>query len=533
MLDQLRPQINHIFARLDAGEIVPHARPLSRIVAPTVAAALAGSQLAFDLKQAPDQKTRKKVLIRDLLTMGGIIVGLAITGKILNRIYGAANHLHLPGLAHEHGEKAAEVVKKELKAAKDRVISLFKSPKCDHAGEGVVRLQSMAFGGILGGGLGGVLGDQINGEDIKKTSGYKLKEGLFQYIGNITFCTVSILYIGKWGRTFAEKHAEKIIKNGGEALKTFIGKNKTLLESLQEKEMGNLKTIPGAASESFETYWLMAKKDLHSLKHELEHLHEHTEQNPAGLTRLIKDFAKLKTEHQGSNSFIEGVQRYLGDEFGDRLAAKEGTALVKEINTELLPQLGKLFKEDQKAEATKLFQEFYSKHMLKDLKSVSKNDSQITEIAKECLALAGERLGIIAGLFTGVIGGAFASNAVNRGLTNTLNLPEGSEVNGLFNGEGHNSKGWMEGTVGNRGIHWWDAILHLDDVPTALYIAGVHSVESFINVLYGISGFLTGTAGTNYSKPHHENRFKFKGQSNHHNYQPLRRHHQGYSQFHH
>ncbi len=545
MLDQLRPKINHFFARLDASEIVPHARPISRFVAPAIAAGIASTQLAIDLKNAPDQPTRKKVLIRDLLVMGGIIAGLAVTGRLLTLKYGVANHLHLPGIAHDHGEKAVKVAEKVLKSAKERVTSLFKSPKCDHAGEGVVRLQSMAFGGIAGGGLGGVLADWFNGEDVKKTSAFKLKEGLFQYIGNITFCTLSILYLGRWGRKVAEKHGEKLLKVAGEKLEAFAGKTKTLLTSLEKEEVGNLKTIPGAASESFETYWLMAQKNVSHLKHELEHLGHHAKDNPQGLTRLIENFDMSKagkagkagkvgrTGHESTDSFLQGIQRYLGDEFGDTLAGKGGTALIKEINTELLPQLGRLFTEGNKAEATRVFQKFYSRHLLNDLNTVTKNKSQIIDVAQERLALGGERVGIIAGLFTGVIGGAFASNAVNRVLTDTLNLPEGHEINGLFSGH-HQSGGWMEGTVGERGIHWWDAILHLDDVPTALYIAGVHSVEAFINVLYGISGLLTGMAGTDYKTPQPKNNFKFEGNSPDHSsqpYQPVRRDHRAYSRF--
>ncbi len=537
MLNQLLPQFNHFFARLDAGEIVPHARPLARVIAPSIAAALASTQLAIDLKNAPDRKTQKKVLIRDLLAMGGIIVGLIAASRALRWHYGVSNHLHLPGIAHEHAEKAANTAKKILKTSHERITALFKSPKCDHAGEGVVRLQSMAFGGILGGGLGGLLADRINGEDLRRMAGFKLKEGLFQYIGNITFCTVSILAIGKLGRYWAEKYAESILKKGMKTLEVFKEKTEKHLKNLMEKEVGDLNTLPGSASESFETYWLMATKDQRTLRHEFHHLADHAKhqghENPKALTRLLDQMKTTPIKYSpDTRLFQEGLLRYLNDEFGERLAGRQGNVLLNEISTELLPTLGKLFESGNKKEATRVFREFYTRQIQADLKTVTQEKRHLFDIAKERFAIFGERIGIVAGLFTGIIGGAFASNAINKGLTDVLNLPEGHEVNGLFSGHDQ-GKGWMEGTVGERGIHWWDAILHLDDWPTALYIAGVHSVESFINVLYGISGMLTGMAGTDYKTPRFQpSQGKNRGfYPNSSGYSPLSRNHRTYSRF--
>ena len=42
------------------------------------------------------------------------------------------------------------------------------------------------------------------------------------------------------------------------------------------------------------------------------------------------------------------------------------------------------------------------------------------------------------------------------------------------------SAGWGgHGKLGERGIHWWDAILHVDDWPSALYLAGVIVVRVY------------------------------------------------------
>lgn len=517
MLDQVRSQFNHYFARLDAGEVVRGAQPIRRVAAPAVATGLGVAQLAYDLKHAPNAETKRKVLVRDVLVIGGILAGLAGATVLLKRMFKPA-HLHLPGIAHHHHhgpatpfEKWVDAIGKKLKnglpflkspsghthahthqnnQALARVTALFKSPKCDHGVEGATRLQTLAAGGILGGGIGGLLGDTINGEDLGKTAPVKLKEGLFQYIGNITFCTVSILAFGILGR----KAAQKLVSGEGDTLtRRLAEKTKTLLSKLGEKEIGHLQTVPGAASESLETFLLMARKNPEELSHLIGHAHSHTK----GLDTLLKGFPRLKTGVRETDLFLEGIQRYLGEEFGDRLTGQSAKSFMKEVNEDLLPQLGKLFQAGKDAELRSTFQRFYSRQIRTDLEVAAQDHHALTEVARERFRIKGERIGIIGGLFAGILGGAVASNGLNRFLTEALNLPKGHEVNGLFSNHS-SAHGWMEGKIGDRGIHWWDAILHLDDWPTALYIAGVHSVEAFINVLYGISGFLTGTAGTDY-----------------------------------
>ncbi len=547
MLDQVRPQINHLFARLDAGEVVRGAQPIRRVAAPAVAAGLSVAQLAYDLKQAPNGEMKRKVFIRDILVLGGILAGLAGAGILLRRMF-KPSHLHLPGIAHNHHhgavtpfEKFMESAGKKLKElvpflkgkgghahnhanegskAVARVTSLFKSPKCDHGVEGATRLQTLAAGGILGGALGGILGDTVNGENIGKTAPVKLKEGLFQYIGNITFCTLSILAFGILGK----KAAQKILGGEGSALtQKLADKTKTLLGKLGEKEIGHLQTVPGAASEAMETYLLMARKNPKELSHLISHAHSHTK----GLDSLLKGLPKLKTGQKETDTFIEGMQRYIGEEFGDRLAEKSAKSFIKEVNEDLLPRLGKLFSEGKDAELRTAFREFYSRQIRDDLKLAAGDAHALTSIARDRFSIKSERVGIVGGLFAGVIGGAIASNKLNEFLTHTLNLPSGHKVNGLFSNHSH-AHGWMEGKIGDRGIHWWDAILHLDDWPTALYIAGVHSVEAFINVLYGISGFLTGTAGTDYQG---FKRVKTFFMPKHDHYSPLHRQHRLYHQF--
>jgi len=120
----------------------------------------------------------------------------------------------------------------------------------------------------------------------------------------------------------------------------------------------------------------------------------------------------------------------------------------------------------------------------------------------------GDVIGAVSGVLVGIFGGAVVSNAINSGLSAAFGLPKTHNMTGLFSkvhnhhGQASDGDGVGAGALGTRGIHWWDAGMHLDDLPTALYMAGMHVIESAIQLLYGMSGFMTGNAGTDYTRSH-------------------------------
>lgn len=92
------------------------------------------------------------------------------------------------------------------------------------------------------------------------------------------------------------------------------------------------------------------------------------------------------------------------------------------------------------------------------------------------------RTGIIgAGLSIGIFGGGHLANWLGRNYVNPFfDKMQGKPTAGLST------------TDGKRKIEWSDAILHLDDVPTAMALAGVKIVEPFIPLFFAFSGYRTG-----------------------------------------
>ena len=81
-----------------------------------------------------------------------------------------------------------------------RLAPLFSKTGHDHGVAGFVLLESMAAGSMLGGATMGVVADAINKEDLKETASMKVKEGIFQFVGNVTFCTAAILGVSTLGK---------------------------------------------------------------------------------------------------------------------------------------------------------------------------------------------------------------------------------------------------------------------------------------------------------------------------------------------
>ncbi len=476
-LSGLKARINHRLARLDAQEGLAHVAPLKRRLAPAIAAGLGATLMLNNYNHAIDEPARRKTLIRDGLVIAGTVAGLLAGWRFagsemahklasrLGRLLGEKGHVH------EHVEEVAgQVVKTVVHHAHDhageltlraglldRLGNLIKPEMHDHGAEGFIKLTSIAAGAILGGGVSGLAADAINGEDLKKTGSMKIKEGIFQFVGNITFCTAAILFFAKGGQLLGQALA----KSGWfqKAARQSVLKT---ARTMAEKAPGAYELMPTSITNAVETLL----KDKHGpaevlhkldelLAHEVPHLGDAARKSLMASLEAPLAAGKHGEIHDKVRHFVtEGIrQDFARLAQADQLAAGEAAPLLHDLD-----RLGAM-----KAE----------------------NQSKL--------------LGVLLGLVTGVVGGAWTSNHVNQFLSDKLGLAKGHSDAKLFSsGE---SKGLGAGTLGDRGIHWWDAILHIDDWPSALYLAGVQSLESIIGILYGISGYLTGTAGTDYTAP--------------------------------
>jgi len=93
-------------------------------------------------------------------------------------------------------------------------------------------------------------------------------------------------------------------------------------------------------------------------------------------------------------------------------------------------------------------------------------------------------VGIGAGLSLGIFGGGVIANKLGTKVINPLcDKIQGKEPQ---------PQSQTDPNQGKRKIEFWDAILHLDDVPTALALAGLEIVEPFIPLFFGFSGYRTG-----------------------------------------
>jgi len=94
------------------------------------------------------------------------------------------------------------------------------------------------------------------------------------------------------------------------------------------------------------------------------------------------------------------------------------------------------------------------------------------------------RVGVVgAGLSLGILGGGAIANTIGARWINPLINKFGSGGAQTANQPPQNDK---------RKIEFWDAILHLDDVPTAMVFAGVEILRPFIPLFFAFSGYRTG-----------------------------------------
>ena len=95
------------------------------------------------------------------------------------------------------------------------------------------------------------------------------------------------------------------------------------------------------------------------------------------------------------------------------------------------------------------------------------------------------RTGIIgSGLSIGIFGGSHLANWLGRNYVNPFFDKLQGKPDARLTGE--------LPTDGKRKIEWSDWILHLDDLPTAMALAGVKIVEPFIPLFFAFSGYRTG-----------------------------------------
>lgn len=126
------------------------------------------------------------------------------------------------------------------------------------------------------------------------------------------------------------------------------------------------------------------------------------------------------------------------------------------------------------------------------------------------------RFGIIgAGLSLGIVGGGFIANAIGRAVVNPYfewrdqGKPDGSFVN-WWKAQREAAEGKPKA---NRKVEFWDAILHLDDLPMALALAGVQILEPFIPLFFALSGYRTGIGYRNDKDHGHRDNSSFTGSS--------------------
>lgn len=483
-------RLNHLLTRADVWEKSSKA-PIRRWVMPITATALAGAVISSDLHHTDTLENRNKVLKRDGLAIAGSAIGIttgialaksrfgAVSAHKLAKLLGREVDFHHMPLSkgaidyvkrqpwgkellehhHHHGEELAT-----HQQLGKRLSQLFKTQAHDHGIPGILMLEAMAAGSILGGIGGGTIADRLNGENLKLTLPAKLYESVFQFMGNITLCTVAIL-AGSWVGKGAARQALKTSSVQSLTEKRLM----RYLSKITNNEKNDLRRVPTGFTEAFERSWLKLRNKRNNsvarkqFQHDLMHW---VESYYPAKTSQYKEFDRLLTKQLGKKELNISRIRELSSQY-----------LSQALNKELKP-----FKN--------------APHLSKIPGKALQNDLRM--IAKHRLEKTWEQLGVIIGFGLGIVGGAMASNKINEFLEKTFNLEKPVNQATLFHARGHNS-GVLKNTVGERGIHWWDMVLHADDWPSAMYMAGVDMLEPIIRVLYGMSGYLSGIAGTSYS----------------------------------
>jgi hypothetical protein len=240
---------------------------------------------------------------------------------------------------------------------------------------------------------------------------------------------------------------------------------------------------------------------------------------PTGLTTPLA-YRIRNFKYQKPEKFIESLENHFfkdrghGDHMHPSLFDGNEQPTVQKEWTALKQWLTDNHTTAKDTEKLKRLQHFYGLLAEKDLTGLMQGSNKANTLAELSITARdalGDVFGAVSGVAVGIFGGAVVSNALNSLMSKVFGLSQTHEMTGLFSkvhnhhGQPKDGDGVGAGALGTRGIHWWDAGMHLDDLPTALYMAGMHVIESAIQLLYGISGFLAGNAGTNYTVSHSHN----------------------------
>ncbi len=440
------------------GDSLRHVAPLRRKFVPVAAVSLAGALLWTNSRKISDPENKKKALLRDVLVLAGTTLGILAGWRF----------------TASHGHQAAKVVRDTVQK---RLGNLLKPQAHSHGLRELIDLELIAGGAVVGGGLSGLLADRINGEDLKASGTAKLKEGVFQFLGNITVCTLSVLAFSKLGNKIGQRLAKRpsMMVNSENLMKD-------ALSNLVKMKAGHPSLMPTSLTTELETILLKKNSSPAQIRENLSKL-------------LSAELPQVSEEAR--RGFLDSLN---------------GSLLGREYDT---------VRQRVRNWATEAFQ--------KDIQQLNQGLQADEGNAKATFAHLvqaqsenrGELPGMVLGLGAGIVGGAWLSNQTNGYLSRKFQLPQTNPASArFFSSSGQSSAGLLEGKLGERGVHWYDMVLHADDPIGAMYLTGAHALKSVIGILYGMSGYLVGTAGVDYTQ---KKRFPLKHPELYAQQTPLRR----------
>lgn len=240
----------------------------SRTLPPLLAAG-AGAMVINDTYNAPKEK-RKKVFIRNGLTMFGAVASSLYAPKITSRIFRTAPDTVTIKKLETHNSKLVNdfLTKNKVNSETEELLHKVKSKVLNvnevknlsenlHTKDGralfnnlipepenisskeifseIGRLSVFGLIPVLGGIAGGILGDRFTDSDYKRKIPDKVKEGAYQYLANIFLCNVgagaALWILEKMNIKSKAARALGMVSGivltgvvGGSAIANFIGK---------------------------------------------------------------------------------------------------------------------------------------------------------------------------------------------------------------------------------------------------------------------------------------------------------------------
>lgn len=115
---------------------------------------------------------------------------------------------------------------------------------------------------------------------------------------------------------------------------------------------------------------------------------------------------------------------------------------------------------------------------------------------QRAMAYRGAHAGIVAaGLALGIFGGGALANWIGDNYINPFLERLGGDKGQLKHSFGQEIKDAIH--ADDREVEFMDAVLHLDDLPTALALAGVRILMPFVPLFFAVSGYRTGVGYRN------------------------------------